>query len=47
MAKDAATKWGIPHWTNGEEYPDHTSAMMTKAVWRWEFLRRRKEYRAA
>lgn len=36
-------RWGIPDWTQAEEYPDpaHTSDRQ----WRWEFERRQPQYR--
>ena len=34
-------KWGIPNWRNDEEYPK----TLTDKLWRWEFLRRRDDYR--
>ena len=35
--------WGLPDWTNPKAYP----ADLTYRVWRWEFLRRRNDYREA
>lgn len=34
-------KWGIPDWRDGAAYP----ATLPEMLWRWEFLRRAKEYR--
>lgn len=36
---------GVPRWKNSEEYSDSESR--TDLQWRWEFLRRRPDYRAA
>ncbi len=33
--------WGLPDWRNPDAYPDSLS----ENQWRWEFLRRRKDYR--
>ena len=35
------SRWGIPDWTQAKNYPDK----MTDLEWRWEFLRRRADYR--
>jgi hypothetical protein len=34
-------KWGIPDWTDATAYP----AKLSNNAWRWEFLRRRDDYR--
>jgi hypothetical protein len=34
-------KWGIPDWRNANAYP----TSLTDALWRWEFLRRKDDYR--
>jgi hypothetical protein len=35
-------KWGIPDWRDRKAYP----ATLPDILWRWEFLRRRADYRA-
>ena len=35
--------WGIPDWTRVEAYPNPSTT--TDLEWRWEFLRRRPDYR--
>jgi hypothetical protein len=37
------TRWGIPNWTDRASYPKRAA----DRVWRWEFLRRRPDYREA
>lgn len=37
----ALTDWGIPNWLDANAYPED----LTYNEWRWEFLRRREEYR--
>lgn len=34
-------KWGVPDWSDESQYPNSH----TDTIWRWEFLRRRKDYR--
>lgn len=36
-------RWGLPDWTDASAYPQEA----TDHVWRWEFLRRRHDYRDA
>ncbi len=36
---------GVPSWRNAHEYPD--SDALTDSEWRWQFLRRRPDYRQA
>jgi hypothetical protein len=43
MASPAA-KWGLPNWLDAEDYGDTKSWGETR--WRWEFTRRREDYRA-
>jgi hypothetical protein len=44
-AKAAANPWGIPDWLNPAEYGD--TAEWSNDRWRWEFTRRRDDYRKA
>jgi hypothetical protein len=41
--KTIRAKWGIPDWRDGSAYP--TPEKMSDRAWRWEFLRRRDDYR--
>lgn len=41
---DAAARWGLPDWARPEEYPSPEET--TDPEWRWQFLRRRHDYRA-
>jgi len=41
--EDIRARWGLPDWTKPEDYP----AKATDPLWRWEFLRRRPDYREA
>lgn len=34
-------KWGLPDWRDADEYP----ITLSDDLWRWEFLRRREDYR--
>src|SRR6516165_10294572 len=43
MNTASSARWGIPDWTNPKFYPNEA----TDRVWRWEFLRRRPDYREA
>jgi len=38
------TEWGLPDWTDAETY--HGNDYWDENRWRWEFLRRRPDYRA-
>jgi hypothetical protein len=40
---DARTRWGLPDWAVGGEYPAPGASTRR---WGWEFLRRRADYRA-
>lgn len=40
-AVEIRTRWGLPDWTLPQDYPDK----ITDLEWRWEFLRRRPDYR--
>jgi hypothetical protein len=40
-AAETQSQWGIPNWTQAENYPNK----MTDLEWRWEFVRRRPDYR--
>lgn len=42
---DVQARWGIPDWTEAKAYPNPEDT--TDLVWRWEFLRRRPDYRDA
>lgn len=39
--KEYRKKWGIPDWRNAQSYP----RKLSDQLWRWEFLRRREDYR--
>jgi hypothetical protein len=41
MNAEIQARWGIPDWTNSEAYPKQAR----DAIWWWEFLRRRPDYR--
>ena len=36
-------QWNVPDWVDGSAYPDPNTTNL--AQWKWEFLRRRKDYR--
>jgi Proteobacterial transcriptional regulator-like domain len=38
-------RWGVPDWTSADCYPSPEKT--SDRVWRWEFLRRRDDYRRA
>jgi hypothetical protein len=42
-AAEFRDKWGVPDWSKPQDYPSEA----TDRVWRWEFLRRRWDYRDA
>ncbi|WP_291725025.1 hypothetical protein [Magnetospirillum sp. 64-120] len=37
-----STNFGLPNWRNENEYPDESAAL---ELWRWQFIRRRDDYR--
>src|SRR4051794_14862574 len=39
------SEWGVPDWRDASAYPD--PATFSESRWRWEFTRRRKDYREA
>lgn len=41
--QDIATVWSVPDWRDASAYPNPVA--LSDTLWRWEFLRRLKEYR--
>ncbi len=43
LAPHQQSPWGVPDWRNASAYP--TADTTPERIWRWEFLRRREDYR--
>jgi len=42
MVNSQASEWGVPNWRDESDYPSEKTSLNT---WRWEFTRRRPDYR--